>query len=129
MTLVRLLFNSQTRTICIRRSAVHQKSGEHSSLIFYLAYCSFIAKLKLGSVFDIRWKYMLLVDLTLAWYCEKYSEYTTLNFLCKTKEKLRLMWYASHSCFQDSLGPLFEIVQCLLNSLPKQGSFLYFKGN
>lgn len=70
---------------------------------------------------------MLLVNLTLAWYCDKYSEYTTLNFLCKNKEKLILMWYANHSCFQDSLGPLFETVQCLRKS-PKARVIFIFQG-
>ena len=95
MILVRLLFNSQTRTICIRRSPGTWK--------VYLAHCSFIAKLKLGTMFDIRWKYVLLVNLTLVWYCEKYSEYTTLNFLCKNKEKLRPMCMLTIAIFKICL--------------------------
>ena len=81
MTLVRLLFNSQTRTIYIHKFAGTSKVRGSHSLIFYLTYCSFIAKLKLGSVFDIRWKYMLLVNLTLVWYCEKYTQYMTELFM------------------------------------------------
>lgn len=37
--------------------------------------------------------------------------------------------YANHSYFQDLFGPLFEIIQRLLNSILKRESFLHFKGN